>query len=86
MRYKNSLLKKNPLDLTKYSNIKWENDLVIFEQDMENKDFWIKYKRYWQKIEDKHRLKFQETKDLFVEILDKNTNCEHYNPSYLFIY
>ena len=79
-RYKISLLKEKPLDLNKYKNINWENNLIIFEQNKKNKHFWIKYYKYWEKIQSKYNLNYQEIKELFTGILDTHTNCKQYTP------
>ena len=80
LKYKISVLKNKVFDLSKYKNIEWENDLVIFEQDKKNNFFWMKYYKYWMKLEQKYGLNYQEITKIFTDILNTHTNCKQYTP------
>ncbi len=59
-------------------NIKWKDNIVLFEQDIKTKEFWIKYNRYWKKFETKYSLNWLQYKNIIENILDNNTVCKQY--------
>ena len=77
-KYKIFVLKDKPFNLNKFKNIEWGDNLVIFEQDIKNKDFWVKYEKYWRKLYTNYGLKYNEIKELIKGILDTHTNCKQY--------
>ena len=78
LKYK--LSKINNIKFKLPENIKWEDDIVLFEQNKKTKNFWIKYFKYWLKIESKYSLNWMKLKDIIKHILDNNTICKQYIP------
>jgi len=75
--------KINQINNTKFKlleNIKWKDDIVLFEQDKNSKYFWIKYDKYWEKIESKYSLNYNEIRNIIKHILNNNTICKQYTP------
>ena len=80
LKYKLSKINNTKFKLPK--NIEWVDDIVLFEQDKKTKYFWVKYDKYWSKIETKYSLNWIEIKDIIKHILDNNTICKQYIPTW----
>ena len=78
LKYKLSKINNTKFKLPK--NIEWKDNIVLFEQDKKNKDFRIKYSKYWSKIQSKYLLDWMKIRNIIKHILDNNTICKQYRP------
>ena len=79
LKYKLSKINNTKFKLPK--NIEWKDNIVLFEQDKKNKDFRIKYSKYWSKIQSKYLLDWMKIRNIIKHILDNNTICKQYIPN-----
>ncbi len=59
-----------------------KNDLILFQQELKNRYFWVKYDLIWSVFESKYELNYAETQLFIKDILETHIKLEGYTPCF----